>query len=731
MEDSDHIQEPPEDSHQPTSQPNKLSFKTLKRFDSMDLESSKIHGRLRRHSSKDLSWSIILHLAFQSLGVVYGDLVTSPLYVLPSIFADGVKQHDDIIGVLSLIWYTLTLIPIVKYMCIVLYANDNGDGGTFALYSLICRYVKVGLVPSQQAEDADVSNYRLELPKNRSHKLASALKYKLENSNLAKYSLLFATSLGTSMLIGDGVLTPCISVLSAVGGIKKATPKLTDDMIVWISTAILVFLFMVQKYGTDKVGYSFAPIMVVWCTLISGVGIFNFIKYDPTVAKAINPMYIVNYFRRNPKEAWISLGDVVLCITGIEALFADVGHFSVKSIQICTYFFIYPSVMLAYTGECSYLRKHPEGGPDAFYKSIPDPLYWPTFVVAVFASIIGSQSLISGTFSIIQQSLSLGCFPNVKVVRTSSKYEGQVYIPEVNYLLMLACLGVTFSFRTSNSIGNAYGLAVVFVLVLTSCFMVLVMLMLGPLQIPTRRVLTFGLLSSTDYYNVHLEYCIPGKYYYDLEQKVPPTKLEEMVANTLRVPGLALFYSEVVQGIPPIFKQYVENLEHHSSNTIKSLPISKVPVEERFLFRRVEPRKLNMFRCVVRYGYMDLRKETEPLEMMLIENLREFIREDILLSQKPVKNENIVEDDVNQIVNEGDQQEELESEIQVLNQASEAGVSHLISDNEVTASKGSNIGKRILIDYAYNFLEKNSRKSHKAFHIPQQRMLKVGMTYEL
>ncbi|GLU10255.1 hypothetical protein SLE2022_270740 [Rubroshorea leprosula] len=751
------IQETPEGKSSQHVEEEKSTEKTLKRRDTMDPES---HWQSIGRGTKALSLSVTLHLAFQSLGVVYGDIGTSPLYVISSIFANGITHHDDLLGVLSLIWYTLTLIPIAKYMCFVLYANDNGEGGTFALYSLICRYAKVSLLPNQQEEDAEVSNYGLELPNERRQRRAWALKTMMENSNLFKYTLLFATLLGTSMLIGDGVLTPCISVLSALGGIKAATPKLTEDMIVWLAAVILVILFMGQKFGTDKVGYTFAPILCIWCLLIGGIGLFNFIKYDPLVIKAIYPKYIVDYFGRNPKEAWISLGGVVLCVTGVEALFADVGHFSVKSIQISTYFLVYPALILAYAGQCSYLRKHPDDVTEAFYKSIPGPIYWLMFVVAVLASIIGSQALISGTFSIIQQSLSVGCFPHVKVVRTSDKYEGQVYIPEVNYLLMLACLAVTFGFKTTEQIGNAYGLAVVFVMVLTTCFTVLVMILIWKSNI--FLIIAFSLVIgsiellylSSVLYKFQQGGYLPlvfaalmltimfvwnivfrRKYHYDLEHKVSSGLLTDMAANThiRRFPGLALFYSAVVQGIPPIFKQYVDNIPALHSVivivSVKSLPISKIPLEERFLFQRVEPRSLNMFRCVVRYGYTDLRKDAESFEKLLIEKLREFIREDFLLSQKPTKNE---DEDGNQMCKEEDQGDNvLEREMQELEQASQATVSHLINENEVVASKGSNIWNRLLINYAYSFIEKNSRKTQQVFHIPHQRLLKVGMTYEL
>lgn len=750
----------------------KLSWQKLRRNDSLEMESGKFSGR-QAHGSKGASWPVILQLAFQSIGIVYGDIGTSPLYVYASTFTKGINHNDDILGVLSLIFYTLTLIPLIKYVLIVLQANDNGDGGTFALYSLICRYAKVGLIPSQQVEDRDVSNFRLELPSNRLRR-ASKLKSNLEKSKFAKLFLLFATMLGTSMVIGDGVLTPCISVLSAVGGIKEAASSMSQDSIVWISVAILICLFMVQRFGTDKVGYSFAPVICVWFSLIGGIGIYNLFKHDPAVVKALNPMYIVDYFRRNKKDAWISLGGVVLAITGTEALFADVGHFTVRSIQISMCAVTYPALIAAYTGQAAFLRKHKDLVSATFFKSIPDPLYWPMFVVAVMASIIASQAMISGTFSIIQQSLALGCFPRVKIVHTSAKYEGQVYIPEVNYLLMVACVCVTLGFKTTTKIGNAYGIAVVFVMTLTSSFLVLIMLMIWKTKIfyVIVFVLTIGTvellyLSSVLYkfdQGGYLPLAFAGvlmaimyswnnvyrrKYYYELDHKISPDKLMEVSAgNFSRLPGLAMFYSELVHGIPPIFKHYVENVPALHSVlvfvSIKTLPIGKVPAEERFLFRRVEPKELNVFRCVARYGYTDVRNEQEPFEGMLVENLKEFIRNEYWFSQACLTNGEVTEREgepndgqvvedtkMRQAAEKEKQQEEAEREIEIVDKACRAGVVHLIGENEVIASKGASLGDRILINYAYNFLKKNLRQSEKVFDIPHKRMLKVGMTYEL
>ncbi|EPS69169.1 hypothetical protein M569_05598, partial [Genlisea aurea] len=680
-------------------------------------------------------WAMVLKLAFQSIGVVYGDIGTSPLYVYASVFSDGIHHHDDILGVLSLIFYTLTLIPLLKYVFIILRANDNGDGGTFALYSLICRYAKVGLVPNQEVEDREVSNYRLPHAGDHRFKRASYLKSILEKSNFAKMLLLLATMLGTSMLIGDGVLTPCISVLSAVGGIKEATPNLTQDWIVWISVLILVLLFMVQRFGTGKVGYTFAPILCIWFAFIAVIGAYNIFKHDPSVLKALNPIYIVYYFRRNKLRAWISLGGVILCTTGAEALFADVGHFSVRSIQISMCTAVYLPLLLSYAGQASYLRQHQLDVGDAFYRAIPGPLYWPMFVVAVLAAIIASQSLISGTFSIIQQSLALGCFPRVKVVHTSSKHAGQVYVPEMNYLLMLSCIALTLLFRDTIKIGNAYGIAVVFVMVLSSAYLVLIMIMIWKVHFAfiVAYVVTIGAveliyLSSVLYkfdqggylplafasvlmgimYTWHDVY--RRKYFFELKNKISPEKIKEMLLPeekeaVTRLAGVAIFYSELVHGIPPIFEHYLRNVGAVHSVlvfvSIKSLPVSRVPPEERFLFRRVQPEELRVFRCVARYGYMDAvrKEEEEAFERLLMRGLREFLGE--------------------------------EAEAEMVGKAAEYKVVHLIGEHDVVAGGGSRAWKRVLIDYVYSFLKRNLRGSNKVLDIPHDRMIKVGMVYQL
>ncbi|KAF8017247.1 hypothetical protein BT93_H2439 [Corymbia citriodora subsp. variegata] len=740
------------DGHGDGSAEGNKGFRKIQKLDSFNIETAGLESDRGHLSNQNLAWRMVIKLAIQSIGVVYGDLGTSPLYVLPGIFPNGIKHEEDLLGALSLIFYSIILIFLIKYVFIVLSANDNGDGGTFALYSLICRYAKASLTPNQQAEDREISTYRLEVP---SHRLrwASAMKSLLENKKTAKYLLLFVTMLGTSMVIGDGILTPCISVLSAVGGVREAASSLGDDQVMWISVVILIILFQVQRYGTHKVGYSFAPILSLWFISIALIGIYNFAKYDPGVIKAVNPLYIVHYFMRNKTDAWISLGGVILCLTGSEALFADLGHFNVLSIQLSSCVVVLPSIFLAYFGQVAYLRKHTEDVASTFYSSIPKPVYWPMFVIAVSAAIIASQAMISATYAIVKQSVVLGCFPHVKVVHTSKDHEGQIYIPEINTLLMLACVGVTLGFKTTLQLGNAYGIAVAFVFTITSTFLVIVMVMIWKINILLiiLYVLTIGLaeyvfLSSVLYKFIDggyvplvfavvmvtimlvWNYGYRKKYEYEFENKVSREALVTIMSNTNihRVPALALFYTELVHGISPVFTQYVANVPALNSVlvfvSIKSLPISKVPLEERFVFRQVES---GIYRCVVRYGYSDAKMEQQSFEKVLIDRLKDFIRCGALPT---ADQQGEASDHGIAMVHE----ERVQREIGLVDEAINiGGIMYLMAQSEVIASSGSGCSKRFVINYLYNCLKRNVRQQEEVLGIPHKRLLKVGFTYEI
>ncbi|TMW99249.1 hypothetical protein EJD97_002843 [Solanum chilense] len=786
----------------------KVSWTKLHRVDSLNVEAGKVSLTPSGHASKG-DWKTLLSLAFQSVGVIYGDIGTSPLYVFSSTFTDEIKHKDDILGVLSLIIYTITFIPMTKYVFTVLWANDNGNGGSFALYSLICRYAKVSLIPNHEPEDRELSHYDLDIPSN-PFKRAQKIRHKLENSIFAKIGLVFLAILGTSMVIGDGVLTPCISVLSAVSGIKP----LGQESIMYISIAILVALFCFQRFGTDKVGYTFAPAISVWFLFISGIGLYNLFKYDIGVLRAFNPMYIFHYFKRNGKNGWLSLGGVFLCITGSEAMFADLGHFSVRSIQISFSCLVFPSILSAYVGQAAYLTKNPGDVGNAFYASVPVALYWPTFVVAVVAAIIASQAMISGAFSIVAQAHSQGCFPRVKVVHTSEKHEGQVYIPELNYFLMIACVLVTLGFKTTEKLGHAYGIAVVSAELITTHMVTLVMLVIWKISI-WRIALFYSvyLTIESTYLSAQLTKFVDGgylpmtfaivfviimgiwhyvqkqRYHFELNNKVSSDYIRDLACDPdiKRIPGIGLLYSELVQGIPPIFPHFVSNIPSLHSIivlvSIKSIPISKVSLEERFLFRHVEPREYKVFRCVVRLGYNDQIRKPEDFENQLIQNLKEFIQQENYIlaahndqvadkeieGETPVSGQLVAAKSSSTVIHvEEDVQQQVESrvssptgsirslnipsgqsnhsstpiqvvppsfdaeeEMQFVEKAKEQGVFYLLGEAEVVTKQDSSFLKKFAVNYAYTFLRKNFRQGDKMMAIPKTRLLRVGMTYEI
>ncbi|KAJ9709009.1 hypothetical protein PVL29_000819 [Vitis rotundifolia] len=631
--------------------------KKPKRADSFDVEAMEIAGS-HAHDSKDLSVWPTLALAFQTLGVVYGDMGTSPLYVFSDVFSKVPIESDvDVLGALSLVMYTIALLPFAKYVFIVLKANDNGEGGTFALYSLICRYAKVNLLPNRQVADEQISSFRLKLP---TPELERALNIKdsLERRSSLKTLLLLLVLMGTSMIIGDGILTPAMSVMSAVSGLQGEIRGFGTNAVVLVSVIILVGLFSIQQFGTSKVGFTFAPALALWFFCLGSIGIYNLVKYDITVLRAFNPAYVYLFFKKNSTQAWSALGGCVLCITGAEAMFADLGHFSVRAIQIAFTCVVFPCLLLAYMGQAAYLMKHPHSTGRIFYDCVPDGLFWPVFVIATLAAMIASQAMISATFSCIKQSMALGCFPRLKIIHTSRKLMGQIYIPVINWFLMIMCVVVVASFRSTTDIANAYGIAEVGVMIVSTTLVTLVMLLIW--QINLFLALCFPLVFGTVeliYLSAVLTKIKDGgwlplvfascflcvmyvwnygsvlKYQSEVREKISMDLMLDLGSSlgTVRVPGIGLLYNELVQGVPSIFGQFLLSLPAIHSTVvfvcIKYVPIPVVPQEERFLFRRVCPRDYHMFRCVARYGYTDVRKEDHhSFEQLLVESLEKFLR---------------------------------------------------------------------------------------------------------
>ncbi|KHG01690.1 Potassium transporter 11 [Gossypium arboreum] len=674
-------------------------------------------GRLRNmYKEKKSSALLLLRLAFQSLGVVYGDLGTSPLYVFYNTFPGKIEDPEDVVGALSLIIYSLTLIPLLKYVFVVCKANDNGQGGTFALYSLLCRHAKIKTIPNQHRTDEELTTYS----RSTFHEQSFAAKTKrwLERHVSRKNALLILVLVGTCMVIGDGILTPAISVLSAAGGIKVDHPGMSNGVVVVVAVVILVGLFSLQHYGTDKVSWLFAPIVLVWFLVIGGIGIYNIWKYDSSVLKAFSPVYIYRYFRRGGKDGWTSLGGIMLSITGTEALFADLSHFPVAAVQLAFTVVVFPCLLLAYSGQAAYLMSNRDHVVDAFYHSIP------------------------GTAVVI-----------VMLVTTLLMTLIMILVWRCHWILVLLFTGLSLVVECT------YFSAVLFKvdqggwvpLVIAAAFLLIM------------YVWHYGTLK---------------RYEFEMHSKVSMAWILGLGPSLglVRVPGIGLVYTELASGVPHIFSHFITNLPAIHSVVVfvcvKYLPVYTVPEEERFLVKRIGPKNFHMFRCVARYGYKDLHKKDDEFEKKLFDSLFLFVRLESMMegcsdsdeyslygqqterSREGLLNNNgngntitsyadTTISSVDSIVpakspmhgsmtvrsSEHVSSQTETDELEFLNSCRDAGVVHILGNTVVRARRESRFYKKIAIDYVYAFLRKICREHSVIFNVPHESLLNVGQVF--
>ena len=375
-------------------------------------------------------------LALGALGVVFGDIGTSPLYAFSEIFAGAhdIEVADDrVLGALSLVFWTLTLIVSVKYVLIVMRADNEGEGGIMALASLATSAV-------------------------RRHRSAAII-------------MVFGV-LGAALFYGDGIITPAVSVLSAVEGLEVAAPGLTP-LVLPIALVLLVGLFLIQRFGTHRVGSVFGPIMVVWFVCIGAFGLIS-VAQSPGVLVSVSPTYAIDFLVSDPVVAFLALGSVVLCVTGAEALYADMGQFGRRPIRISWFAVASPALYLNYLGQGALVLRDPQAVDNSFYLLVPAALQLPMVLLATAATLIASQAVISGAFSMTQQAIRLGYLPRMTVTHTSSQERGQVYVPFVNWALMIAVVGLVIGFQDSSNLASAYGIAVTGTFVITTCLIAVV-----------------------------------------------------------------------------------------------------------------------------------------------------------------------------------------------------------------------------------------------------------------
>ena len=371
-------------------------------------------------------------LALGALGVVYGDIGTSPLYALKEAFNE--KSHVmtvdkiNVYGICSLAFWALVIIISIKYLMFVMRADNRGEGGILALTALV--------MPK----------------KGEAVKRASAL--------------VILGVFGTALLYGDGIITPAISVLSAVEGLEEVSTSFAD-WVVPIAIVILVGLFLVQRKGTGAVGKVFGPIMMIWFATLALLGLRHVID-NPDIISSVNPKYAIDYFTHESGKAFLSLGSIFLVVTGGEALYADMGHFGRRPITLGWYGMVLPSLVLNYWGQGAYLFKHPEDVENIFFRMVPEGLTLPIVILATMATIIASQALISGVYSLTAQAVQLDYLPRIEIRHTSQQHFGQIYVPLVNWLLMAGCVGLVIGFQTSSNLAAAYGIAVTMTMAITT-----------------------------------------------------------------------------------------------------------------------------------------------------------------------------------------------------------------------------------------------------------------------
>ncbi len=577
-------------------------------------------------------------LALGALGVVFGDIGTSPLYAFRECFineAGIILSPDNILGVLSLITWTITLVVSIKYMVFVMRADNKGEGGILSLMALAMR-----------ASQADV-----------------------ERKSKQKLFLLIFGVFGAALLYGDGIITPAISVLSAVEGLKYVTPVF-ESYVIPITIFIMNALFLVQRLGTGRIGKVFGPLILIWFFVIGALGIRG-IMMAPEVWHAIDPRYAFRFMVENGYHALVVIGAVFLVVTGGEALYADMGHFGRKPIRLAWFTVAMPGLLLNYFGQGALVMTDPEAITNPFYMLAPKWGLIPLVILSTLATITASQALISGAFSITRQAIQLGLCPRLTIIHTSSREEGQIYVPFVNWSLFVGVIWLVLTFKSSSQIASAYGIAVTGTMVMTTVlaifvarkkwawsplkvgliFMPLLFIDVGFLSANLMKIQNGGwvpLLLGVIIFTLMTTWQKGRKILYS-KLKERSVSIEDFCQLLLRQPpirisGTAVYMAGDPWGVPvPLLHNLKHNKVLHERIailTIQTKGVPSVPKESRVQVQEIIP---NFFRVIVSYGFMETPKmkhildacRQQDLHFKVFETTFVLGRETILPSPKP------------------------------------------------------------------------------------------------
>ncbi len=512
--------------------------------------------------------------------------------------------EENVLGILSLIFWSLIIIISIKYVLIVMRADNDGEGGILALMSLV----------------------------NTS-----------ENKKGFKYIFILTIGLfGAALLYGDGIITPAISVLSAVEGLKIATPFF-DPYIIPLTVIILFSLFAVQHKGTAGVGKIFGPITLIWFLTIAVLGFSSIIK-NPDVLKAINPYFAVNFFIENGFHGFVILGSVFLVMTGGEALYADLGHFGRTPIRIAWFSLVLPCLVINYFGQGALILKNAEAVKNPFYYLAPEWAVYPLVLLATIATVIASQALISGAFSITFQALQLGFLPRMRILHTSEDERGQIYIPQLNWLLLISTIGLVLGFKSSSNLAAAYGIAVTSTMVITTILLSVAMIKLWKWSKPVVFIIiSFFLIIDLSFWGANIIKLFHGGWvpltmgaviYFlmttwykgrkNLLDKIHEQTLsienfvtEFLSIRLIAIPGTAIYMSSSVTGTPPpLIKNITHNRLLHKQVVILTIKFHKVPhirSEERI---QIEQPTEGFYRVIANYGFMDITNIQQIIDLL-------------------------------------------------------------------------------------------------------------------
>jgi KUP system potassium uptake protein len=545
------------------------------------------------HSSMRTGAFLILSL--EALGVVFGDIGTSPLYSMKVCFSEeyGLSvTRDNVLGIISMIFWALMLTVTIKYLLFILRADNHGEGGVLALMALC------------------------------SHKLSKG-----------KVSIVvFMGLFGAALLYGDGVITPAISVLSAVEGLGIYAPKLSH-FVIPITVFVLLFLFLFQKKGTAGVGRIFGPIMVLWFFSIGILGL-RAIFSDPEIFSAVNPGYAFKFFFRNGVASFFVLGAVFLSVTGAEALYADIGHFGKSPIKFNWFILVFPSLILNYFGQGANLLVNPKASLNPFYHLVPPVLLLPMVILSTVATVIASQAVISGAFSITRQAVQMGYLPRMSIIHTSEMERGQIYVPAVNWILMATTIALVLGFRNSDNLAAAYGIAVTTTMLITTLiFYRLTNFVWCWNPFFTLLITTLFIIPDMSFFLANIVKVEKGGYLplvigllifltmrtWKKGRKLLLTKMQESTltweqlihsvenSKIARVPGIAIFLSGNPKGVPvALLHNFKHNYVIHETVITLTITTTDEPrvknKDERFEVNEIAP---HIYSVIARYGFME------------------------------------------------------------------------------------------------------------------------------